>query len=41
MGWRSYAKKVIVLVGDTPPFKEDFDPVLQYIRHFPRRERNL
>jgi hypothetical protein len=34
MGWRSYAKKVIVLVGDTPPFKEDFDPVLQTIRQF-------
>ena len=34
MGWRSYAKKVIVLVGDTPPFKEDFDPVLQLIRQF-------
>jgi len=34
MGWRSYAKKVIVLVGDTPPFKEDFDPTLQLIREF-------
>ena len=34
MGWRSYAKKVIVLVGDTPPFKEDFDPTLQLIRQF-------
>ena len=34
MGWRSYAKKVIVLVGDTPPFKEDFDPTLQVIRQF-------
>ncbi len=33
-GWRSYAKKVIILVGDTPPFKEDFDPALQYIRQF-------
>jgi len=33
-GWRSYAKKVIILVGDTPPFKDDFDPVLQYIRQF-------
>ncbi|MGH7913310.1 MAG: vWA domain-containing protein [Candidatus Binataceae bacterium] len=34
MGWRSYAKKVIVLVGDTPPFKDDFDPTLQLIRQF-------
>jgi von Willebrand factor type A domain len=34
MAWRSYAKRVIVLVGDTPPFKEDFDPSLQLIRQF-------
>lgn len=34
MGWRSYAKKVIVLVGDTPPFREDFDPCLELIRRF-------
>ena len=40
MGWRWYAKKVIVLVGDTPPFKEDLieppaDPPL------PRLKRNF
>ncbi|HUN58985.1 MAG TPA: vWA domain-containing protein [Candidatus Binataceae bacterium] len=34
MGWRPSAKKVIVLVGDTPPFNEDFQPVLQEIRRF-------
>jgi len=34
MGWRPSAKKVIVLVGDTPPFPEDFQPVLQEIRRF-------
>lgn len=34
MGWRSYARKVIVLVGDTPPFKDDFDPCLELIRRF-------
>jgi von Willebrand factor type A domain len=34
MGWRSAAKKVIVLVGDTPPFPEDFQPVLQEVRRF-------
>jgi hypothetical protein len=34
MAWRPYAKKVIVLVGDTPPFKEDFDPTLQLVRQF-------
>jgi von Willebrand factor type A domain len=34
MGWRPYARKVIVLVGDTPPFDEDKDPVLQEVRQF-------
>jgi hypothetical protein len=34
MAWRSYAKEVIVLVGRTPPFKEDFAPCLQLIRQF-------
>jgi von Willebrand factor type A domain len=34
MGWQPSAKKVIVLVGDTPPFAEDFQPVLQEIRRF-------
>jgi hypothetical protein len=34
MGWRSYAKKVIVLVGDTPPFDEDNEPTFEEIRRF-------
>jgi hypothetical protein len=34
MGWRPQARKVIVLVGDTPPFDEDKDPVLQEVRQF-------
>jgi hypothetical protein len=34
MGWRSSAHKVIVLVGDTPPFDEDNEPVLQEVRQF-------
>jgi hypothetical protein len=34
MDWRPASKKVIVLVGDTPPFNEDFQPVLQEIRRF-------
>jgi hypothetical protein len=38
MGWRPNAKKVIVLVGDTPPFDEDNAPVMQEIRQF--REEN-
>jgi len=38
MGWQPAAKKMIVLVGDTPPFDEDLQPVLQEIRRF--REDN-
>ena len=34
MGWRPQAKKVIVLVGDTPPFDEDQEPTLEEIRKF-------
>ena len=34
MDWRPAAHKVIILVGDTPPFDEDLDPVLQEIRQF-------
>lgn len=34
MGWRQSAKKVIVLVGDTPPFDEDNSPMMQEIRQF-------
>jgi hypothetical protein len=34
MGWRSSAKKVIVLVGDTPPFAEDSEPTLEAARRF-------
>jgi von Willebrand factor type A domain len=34
MDWRQSARKVIVLVGDTPPFDEDVDPLLQVIRQF-------
>jgi len=28
LDWKPYAKKVIVLVGDSPPQKEDFQPLL-------------
>jgi hypothetical protein len=34
ISWKPEAKKVIVLVGDTPPFAEDFEPVLGLIRKF-------
>jgi von Willebrand factor type A domain len=34
MDWKPYAKKVIVLVGDSPPKKEDFQGVIQAIHGF-------
>ena len=32
LAWRPLAKKVIILVGDTPPFDEDKEPTLEEIR---------
>ncbi len=34
MDWKPYAKKVIVLVGDSPPKKEDFQPLIVDIHRF-------
>ncbi|HKM98865.1 MAG TPA: vWA domain-containing protein [Candidatus Binataceae bacterium] len=34
MDWKPYAKKVIVLVGDSPPHKIDFAPLIQLIHKF-------
>ena len=34
MDWKPYAKKVVVLVGDSPPKKEDFQPLIAMIRKF-------
>jgi len=34
MDWKPYAKKVVVLVGDSPPHKEDFQPLIQIIHKF-------
>lgn len=34
MGWKPNTHKVIILVGDTPPFNEDYQPVLDEIRRF-------
>ncbi len=34
MDWKPYAKKVIVLVGDSPPHKQDFQPLIQLIHKF-------
>jgi hypothetical protein len=34
MGWRPGTHKVIVLIGDTPPFNEDYEPIIEEIRRF-------
>lgn len=34
MDWKAYAKKVVVLIGDSPPQKEDFNPLRALIRKF-------
>jgi hypothetical protein len=34
MDWKPYAKKVVVLVGDSPPHKDDFGPLIAMIRKF-------
>jgi hypothetical protein len=34
MDWKPYAKKVVFLVGDSPPRKEDFTPMLTLIHKF-------
>lgn len=34
MGWKPNTHKVIILIGDTPPFNEDYQPVLDEIRRF-------
>jgi von Willebrand factor type A domain len=34
MDWKPYAKKVVVLVGDSPPHKDDFAPLIALIRKF-------
>ena len=34
MDWKPYARKVIVLIGDSPPEKDDFAPLIALIRNF-------
>ena len=41
MDWKPYARKVIVLVGDSPPEKEDFAPLVALIRDFRRNNGTL
>ncbi len=38
MDWKPYAKKVVVLVGDSPPHKDDFAPLIAMIHQF--KEQN-
>jgi hypothetical protein len=38
MDWKPYAKKVVVLVGDSPPHKDDFGPLIAMIHKF--KEQN-
>ncbi|HVA79121.1 MAG TPA: VWA domain-containing protein, partial [Candidatus Binataceae bacterium] len=38
MDWKPYAKKVVVLVGDSPPHKDDFAPLIAMIHKF--KEQN-
>jgi hypothetical protein len=41
MDWKPYARKVIVLIGDSPPEKDDFAPLLALIRDFKRNNGTL
>ena len=41
MDWKPYARKVIVLIGDSPPEQEDFAPLLTLIRDFRRNNGTL
>ena len=41
MDWKPYARKVIVLIGDSPPEKDDFAPLVALIRDFRRNNGTL
>jgi hypothetical protein len=41
MDWKPYARKVIVLIGDSPPEKDDFAPLTNLIREFRRDNGTL
>jgi von Willebrand factor type A domain len=36
MYWKPYARKVIILIGDSPPEKEDYEPLVALIKNFKR-----
>ena len=41
MDWKQYARKVIVLIGDSPPEKNDFGPLVTLIQNFRRSNGTL
>ena len=41
MDWKPYARKVIVLIGDSPPEPQDFAPLLALIKDFRRNNGTL
>ena len=41
LDWKPFAKKVIVLVGDSPPQKDDYAPLLALIRQFRQNNGTL
>ncbi len=41
MDWKPYARKVIVLIGDSPPEKDDFAPLVALLRDFRRNNGTL
>jgi hypothetical protein len=41
MDWKPYARKVIILIGDSPPEKNDFAPLVAMLREFRRNNGTL
>jgi hypothetical protein len=41
MDWKPYARKVIILIGDSPPEKNDFAPLVAMLRDFRRNNGTL
>ncbi|MGA9724597.1 MAG: vWA domain-containing protein [Candidatus Binatus sp.] len=41
MDWKPYARKVIVLIGDSPPEKDDFAPLVALLKDFRRNNGTL
>jgi hypothetical protein len=41
MDWKPYARKMIVLIGDSPPEKDDFAPLVALLKDFRRNNGTL